>query len=62
MKTLVSSADFNNKSHLFLVDGGDVCAQFVNQLYDGYISAPRTKKGTTEVLKDLNKKIVDFKK
>ena len=62
MKTLVSSADFNNKNHLFLIDGGEHSVNFVNQLYTGYNSAPRTKKGCTEVLKDLNGKIGEFKK
>lgn len=57
MKKLVSSADFNNKNHLFLADGGENSVTFINQLYDGYVSAPRTKKGCTEVLKDLNGKI-----
>jgi len=62
MKTLVSSTDFKNKNHLFLVDGGEHCVAFINQLYTGYESAPRTKKGCSEVLKDLNSKIVEFKK
>jgi len=62
MKTLVSSADFNNKSHLFFIDGGEVSVSFINQLYSGYNSAPRTKKGCSEAFKDLNNKMLEFKK
>ena len=61
LKSLVSSADFANKEHQFLVDGEDKSQMLIKILVQGHDSTPRIKKGTIEIFKLLNTKINDSK-